>query len=318
LVLVTNQPERESQRATTASNGDRALVVAAQCNPAAEMPRDLLARADFIVAAAEASRSAEFDAAASTTDEMAAAIAMFLRLTTNQPAVIEMRRSLPLMTDFVPFDVESGYDITQVVKAIVDDGDFLSVGSQGSVLLSLASIGGRSLGVIASRPDVNRGILGTLDCLAIERFINTCSRAAVPLVTFVDTAGWSPSNEADTAEALHAARRSLEAIHAYPYPLISVVIGRAYGVGAAILGAVNARADFVTAWPRARFAATDINGSFVPPDLSQDANTSTSALGAGRDGAVVDIIEPDRTRSVLLDLLDQLDHRPNRSDAPLE
>jgi propionyl-CoA carboxylase beta chain len=293
-------------------------VVAVQCEHAAEVPRELLERADFIVGTAGTGKPSKFDVEATTTDEMAAAIAMFLRFTTNQSEVVESQSGLPSMTALVPFDVETSYDMTGVVRAIVDGGDFLNLGSHGAVQLALASIGGRSVGVIASRPNVDRGTLGTFDCLAIERFINTCMRASVPLITFVDTAGWSPSKESDTAEALHAARRSLEAIHHYPHPLISVVIGRAYGVGAAILGAVNARADFVTAWPRARFAATDISDSLVPSDLSQEAVESTSALVAGRDGAVVDIIEPDRTRSVLLDLLDQLDHRSSHLTAPLE
>lgn len=206
------------------------------------------------------------------------------------------------LLEVVPFPVEEPYDIDAVLETVVDGGGWLELdaGGAGEVLTAVARIGGRSVGIAASRANVMEGRLSAAGCARVERLVRWCSRRRRPFVSLVDTAGLLALPDIDHAAVV--ARAAAAVREADPLKC-AVVIGRAVGLAATVMGAVGARADVVLPWPRARFAlALPEAGTAEVAELAE-----LSAVGrAARAGDVVDVIHPDHTRQAVLEMLDLL------------
>src|SRR5208283_3080514 len=93
--------------------------------------------------------------------------------------------SNPALEDIVPVDGKKGYDVRQVILAVMDFGDFLEVqsGYAPNIVVGFARINGRSVGVIANQPAVNAGVLDINSSNKAARFIRFCNAFNVPLLT---------------------------------------------------------------------------------------------------------------------------------------
>ena len=92
------------------------------------------------------------------------------------------------LTHIVPDRAKEPYDMHEVIRYVVDDGEFLEVFPLWamSVVIGFARLDGKSVGVIANQPKV-RG--GTLDIDASEkasRFVRFCDAFNIPILTLVD------------------------------------------------------------------------------------------------------------------------------------
>jgi hypothetical protein len=88
----------------------------------------------------------------------------------------------------VPDEPNKPYDMHDVIRRVVDDGEFLEVSERWAenIVTGFARLGGHPVGVVGNQP---RSLAGVLDIDASNkaaRFVRTCDAFNVPLVTFVD------------------------------------------------------------------------------------------------------------------------------------
>lgn len=214
------------------------------------------------------------------------------------------------LTSVVPFDVDGQYSIDDVLARVVDHGAVVHGRRPFApeLVTGFARVDGHAVGIMAPRAERDGGRLGTAACLRVSSFVELLCMIDMPLIVFADSVGeaW----DQDPA-ALAAMRDALVAQRDASIPKYVVVIGRAVGVAAALLGAIGVGADSVMAWPRAEFASVTSAASIIDApgtELDTDARNpagfrATSVLSAVRAGTILDVVDPDDTRRHLAALL---------------
>src|ERR1043166_766627 len=98
------------------------------------------------------------------------------------------------LLDLVPDNANKPYDMHDVIKRVVDDGDFYEVQCDyaGNILCGFAHLGGYSVGIVANQPAVLAGVLDIAASIKAARFIRFCDCFNIPLVTFEDVPGFLP------------------------------------------------------------------------------------------------------------------------------
>src|SRR5207302_1168373 len=98
------------------------------------------------------------------------------------------------LLDVVPDEPTKPYDMHEVIRRVVDDGEFLEVHRDfaGNRQVGFARLGGRPVGVVANQPAVLAGVLDINASLKGARFIRICDAFNIPLVTFEDVPGFLP------------------------------------------------------------------------------------------------------------------------------
>ncbi len=205
------------------------------------------------------------------------------------------------LLDVVPFSIDETYRVEGVLGLLLDRGEWLELDAAGTpeVLTAIAHIGGRSIGIAASRPSDSPGHLSAAACARVNRLTAWCNRMSRPFISVVDTPGVGPFVDQAESTTVTGAAANLRAAD---MTKIAVVTGRAVGLGATVMGAVGARADAVLPWPRASYALTSPSTASDPVMAA-----AASAVGrAAREGDVMDIVHPDDTRERIIEMLELL------------
>ncbi|MCI8554069.1 MAG: carboxyl transferase [Clostridiales bacterium] len=203
-----------------------------------------------------------------------------------------------------------GQDAVSAMEAAADAGSLFLFDADSDCKTALARIGGLSCGLLALTGDKVEGCA----CSRLARFIRLCDGFSIPVVSFVDAAGFACLKGA--AKLSHAYAEATTA-------KVTVITGRAYGSVYIAAAGKSAGADAVLAWPVAAISPLNpeaaihlfwkdrLAGLSDPvtgrQKLAEEyAEKECSALRAAADGAVTDVIAPDATRSRLIALLDML------------
>jgi len=230
------------------------------------------------------------------------------RLASDDPA----DRSSPQLRDLVPAAASASYDVRDVVRAIVDDGELLELRPRWAAQLvtALASVGGRPVGVVANQP---RSLAGTLDIPASQkgaRFVRFCDSFNLPIVTLVDTPGFLPGKDLEWRGMI---RHGAELAFAYAeatVPRVCVVLRKAYGGAYIVMDSKGIGNDLCLAWPSAEIAVMGAQGAVQILNrnagdderrhLEQryDAELLTPWVAAER-GFVDEVVDPAETRPAL-------------------
>jgi acetyl-CoA carboxylase carboxyltransferase component len=180
-------------------------------------------------------------------------------LLTDDPA----HRPTPELRDLVPTAASASYDVRDVVRAIVDDGEFLELrpGWASQLVTGLAGVGGRPVGIVANQP---RALAGTLDIPASQkgaRFVHFCDAFNLPLVTLVDTPGFLPGKDLEWRGMI---RHGAELAFAYAeasVARVSIVLRKAYGGAYIVMDSKGIGNDLCLAWPSAEIAVMGAPGA---------------------------------------------------------
>ena len=229
----------------------------------------------------------------------------------------------PELAELVPASPHQPYDMKQLVRAVLDGGEFLEYHDLWALNLicGFGRIGGRVVGVVANQPQV---LAGVLDIDAAEkgaRFVRTCDCFNIPVVTFVDVPGFMPGTDQEHGGL---ARRAAKLLYAYceaTVPKIQVIIRKAYGGAYVVMSSKSLGADFAYGWPGAELAvmgpdsavdvlyARQLKGA--PPERRAELveryrqDYANPYLAAER-GYIDDVIDPASTRQVLAQSLEVL------------
>jgi propionyl-CoA carboxylase beta chain len=178
-------------------------------------------------------------------------------------AADDPRRRDDLLRTIVPTLPDAPYDMRDVIRATVDDRHFLEVAEHfaPNVLVGLARVGGRSVGVVANQPAAAGGVLDGDAATKAARFVRFCDAFGVPLLTFVDVPGFKPGAAQEWGGLARHGAKLLYAFAAATVPKVTVITRRAYGAAYAVMASKHLRSDVNLAWPTAEIAVMPPEGA---------------------------------------------------------
>jgi len=234
------------------------------------------------------------------------------------PPVIESsdpwdRRDEGLLS-VIPRDRRRPHDIRKLLAMILDEGSFFEIARYfgPSLVVGLARLGGRPVGVFANDP---RMLGGSMDGPASDkfaRFIDLFDTFNLPIVNFVDQPGFMLGTAAESSGVARRGVRALAAVNQAVVPWASVVVRRAYGVAGA--GHQNhARWNYRIAWPSGDWGSLPIEGG-VQAAYRRDieAAEDPDAYRAALEEKLSDLRSPFRTAEAfnIEDIIDPRETRP--------
>ncbi|HET8539177.1 MAG TPA: acyl-CoA carboxylase subunit beta [Anaeromyxobacter sp.] len=172
------------------------------------------------------------------------------------------RRDAVLKTA-VPENPSKPYDMREIVRATVDDRHLFEVAEQfaANVVVGLARLDGRPVGVVANQPAVLGGMLDVDASLKAARFVRFCDAFGIPLLTFVDVPGFLPDTGQEWGGIARHGAKLLYAFAEATVPKVTVVTRKAYGGAYGVMASKHIRADVNLAYPSAEIAVMSPEGA---------------------------------------------------------
>ncbi|MGI4895210.1 MAG: acyl-CoA carboxylase subunit beta [Janthinobacterium lividum] len=163
----------------------------------------------------------------------------------------------------VPDSANQPYDMTTVIAAILDDGEFLQVHElfAPNILCGFGRVEGHTVGIVANQP---QQLAGTLDIDASEkaaRFVRLCDAFNVAILTLVDVPGFLPGVGQEHNGIIRRGAKLLYAYAEATVPLVTVITRKAYGGAYIVMGSKEMGADVCLAWPTAQIAVMGAQGA---------------------------------------------------------
>ncbi|MHC4824438.1 MAG: acyl-CoA carboxylase subunit beta [Planctomycetota bacterium] len=234
-------------------------------------------------------------------------------------------RCEPALDEIIPDLPNQPYDIKKVITHVVDEGDFMEIqeGFARNIVIGLARLGGRSVGIVANQPMALAGVLDIDASEKAARFVRFCDCFNIPIVTFEDVPGFMPGTVQEHGGII---RRGAKLLYAYceaTVPKLTVVTRKAYGGAYCVLSSKSTRGDWNVSWPGAEIAVMGAEGAAkiihrreiaaADDPVAKEAEKieeyrdmfANPYLAAER-GLIDDVIIPSRTRPRLIRALQML------------
>ena len=231
-------------------------------------------------------------------------------------------REAPELDGLIPDEPTKPYDIKRVISTVVDDGEFLEIQPlyAENIVCGFARLGGQSVGIVGNQPKALAGVLDINSSEKAARFVRTCDAFNIPLVTFVDVPGFLPGTAQEWGGIIRHGAKLLYAYCEATVPKLTVITRKAYGGAYDVMSSKHVRADFNFAWPSAEVAVMGPEGAVNiifrnelaeadDPDarraelIAEYKERFANPYSAAERGYVDEVIEPRRTRPVLIDAL---------------
>ena len=239
------------------------------------------------------------------------------------PASDPVDREDPALDAIVPDSPHKPYDMKHVIERVFDDGEFLEVHAHWAenIVCGLSRLGGHAVGVVGNQPGTLAGVLDIDASVKAARFVRTCDAFGLPLVTFVDVPGFLPGTAQEWGGIIRHGAKLLYAYAEATVPKLTVITRKAYGGAYDVMSSKHIRADFNVAWPTAEVAVMGPEGAVnivyrselaeadVPEGrreelIAEYKERFANPYAAAERGYVDDVIEPRRTRPVLVSALE--------------
>ena len=172
-------------------------------------------------------------------------------------------RMLDGVSDLVPTTAMGSYDVRDIVAEVVDDGFVLELRAEwaANLVTALASVGGRTIGVVANQP---QHLAGTLDIPASQKgagFVAFCDAFNIPLLTFVDTSGFLPGKDLEWRGMIRHGAQLAFAYARATVPRVNVTLRKSYGGAYIVMDSKYMGNDLALAWPTAEIAVMGAKGA---------------------------------------------------------
>lgn len=163
----------------------------------------------------------------------------------------------------VPEDVKRAYNIVQVARALVDDGDFFELKAKfaRNLVIGFGRMDGYPVGVVANQPMF---LAGSLDVDAADkaaRFIRFCDAFNIPIITLMDVPGFFPGKQQEEKGIIRHGAKMLYAYAEATVPKITVVLRKGYGGAKQALCTREMGADQLLVWPGVELAVMGGGGA---------------------------------------------------------
>jgi len=172
-------------------------------------------------------------------------------------------RTAESIKTLVPNNPNKPYDMKQIVRAVVDNGQFLEVQEHfaKNMVVGFARLGGRPVGIVANQPEVLAGCLDIDGSVKGARFVRFCDCFNLPLITFVDVPGFLPGTSQEWGGIIKHGAKLLYAFAEATVPKVTVITRKAYGGAYDVMASKHIRADINYAYPTAEIAVMGPEGA---------------------------------------------------------
>ena len=226
------------------------------------------------------------------------------------------------LLDVLPDSNRKPYDMYEVIRRIVDDGEYLDVKRQfaKTLITVLARMGGRPVGIVANQPKQLGGILDNDSADKAARFINLCDAFGIPLVFLQDVPGFMVGTKVEAAGIIRHGAKMLYAVANATVPKITVVLRKAYGAGYYVMCGRAYEPDLIVAWPSAEISVMGAEGAVEivmrkqveeaddpeakKAELIAEYKKIIDVYVAARNFMIDDVIDPRETRPVVIKALE--------------
>jgi acetyl-CoA carboxylase carboxyltransferase component len=231
------------------------------------------------------------------------------------------------LLDILPESNRKPYDMYDVIRLIVDDGEWLDLKPKWArtIITCLARMGGRPVGIVASQPRRLGGILDNDSADKAARFVTLCDAFGIPLVFLVDVPGFMVGTKVEQAGIIRHGAKMLHAVASATVPKVTVILRKAYGAGYYVMNGRAYEPDLIVAWPSAEISVMGAEGAVEivmrrQVEEAEDPAAKRAELVAAyqglidvyvaaRNGMIDDVIDPRETRPTIVRALELSEHK---------
>ncbi len=258
----------------------------------------------------------------------------------EKPPVLPTRdlpqRECTSLDSIVPLNPNVPYDMKDVIRTVVDEGDFFEVHADfaTNLIVGFATLDAMPVGIIANQPASLAGVLDIMSSVKGARFVRFCDAFNIPLITFEDVPGFLPGTDQEWRGIIRHGAKLLYAYCEATVPKLTVITRKAYGGAYDVMSSRHIRGDYNVAWPTAEIAVMGAKGAveilYKDRNKNQGAESNGAELSpedhitrtqklideyneqfanpyeAAERGYVDDVIEPHSTRAELIAALHRL------------
>jgi methylmalonyl-CoA decarboxylase subunit alpha len=226
------------------------------------------------------------------------------------------------LLDVLPESNRKPYDMYEVIRSIVDEGEWLDLKPQfaKTIITCLARMGGRPVGIVANQPKHLGGILDNDSADKAARFVNLCNAFGIPLLFLMDVPGFMVGSKVEQAGIIRHGAKMLHAVANATVPKVTVVIRKAYGAGYYVMNGRAYEPDLIVAWPSAEISVMGAEGAVEivfrkqveeaedpaakKRELIEAYRAIIDVYIAARNDMIDDVIDPRETRPTVIRALE--------------
>jgi acetyl/propionyl-CoA carboxylase alpha subunit/acetyl-CoA carboxylase carboxyltransferase component len=227
------------------------------------------------------------------------------------------------------------YDMRAILHTLADKGSVLEIREKFGIgiIIAFIRVEGRAMGVIANNPHHLAGAIDSDGSDKGARFMQLCDAFDIPVLNLIDCPGIMVGPDVERTALVRHSARLFNVGANMTAPLFTVVVRKAYGLGAqAMLGAGSLVGFFSVAWPTAEFAGMNIEGAvklgyrkelmaIEDPEARRIeferrtaiAYDGAKAINAVVGGGIDDVIDPADTRRWIVNSLKRMPPVPPRT-----
>lgn len=239
----------------------------------------------------------------------------------------DVERLNPELRTAIPRKRERMFDPRKIVLTIVDQGSFFEIGRLWgtTVIVGLARLGGRPVGIVVNNPETNAGALDAAGSQKLTRHLKFLDIFNIPLLQFVDVPGYAVGTVAERTATMRFGIELAKAYYSTTMPIFSVIVRRVYGVaGGVMLDCRDPR--FRVAWPSGEWGSLPLDGGIEAghaaelkkvektkgeqarkdryKELEEEYRRLMSPIRTANAFGVEEIIDPARTRPLVCEWLE--------------
>lgn len=225
------------------------------------------------------------------------------------------------LENIVPSAPNKPYDVHEVIRSIVDNGQFLEIKPEfaGEIVVCFARLNGEVVGIVANQPKVRAGCLTVDSSDKQTRFMRFCDCFNIPIILLVDTPAYLPGRKQEQKGIIRHGAKVLYALCEATVPRIAVVLRKCYGGGNLGMGVMPGYGtDLVYYWPIVEvgilgaeasvelYFGAEIRNSANPEVIREERlrefldNYSNPMREVSANWGIDNIIEPRETRRILI------------------
>jgi acetyl-CoA carboxylase carboxyltransferase component len=240
----------------------------------------------------------------------------------QQPSCVDPRppRVGRAIRDIVPEEQNIPFDMLELIDSLVDEGTFLELKKlfAPELIVGLARLGGRAVGIVANQSKVKGGVLFPDSSDKAARFIWLCNAFNIPLLFLQDISGFMIGSRVERQGIIRHGAKMLFAVAEASVPRISVMVRKAYGGGYLAMSGSPMQPDCCLALPTARPAlmgpeaainAIHYNRIMATPEaerkalideLRREYREDIDVYSVANEGSIEAIVEPEELRDELI------------------
>ncbi|RTR30828.1 acyl-CoA carboxylase subunit beta [Deinococcus radiophilus] len=185
------------------------------------------------------------------------------------------------LTELVSFDSASPYDVRELIRALVDSGEFHEFKPEygETIVCGFARLGGFPAAFVANQRTVIKkkmkagGVPGLTTRIEVggviygdsadkaARFILDANQAGVPLIFLSDVTGFMVGRDSEQEGIIRRGAKLVNAVSNSVVPKITLITGGSFGAGNYAMNGKAYSPRFLFAWPSAKYAVMSGNAA---------------------------------------------------------